>query len=1076
MANTIKGGKILLQLDDGNTIELFAKNTRKAKKDVDNLARSEQTLNRNFKGASQQSSNATKNFSKMSQGITGGLVPAYATLAANIFAIGAAFRFLQDAANYRILIQGQQEYATVTGESLKLLTSRLQEATGQQLAFAEAAQSAAIGRAAGLSSDQLSRLGAVAKNASIALGRDLTDSFNRLVRGSTKGEPELLDELGIILRLETATERYGLAIGKTKDELSTFERSQAVTNEVLRQGEEKFQDFSTELNAFTKLAKSFDDLINKIKNSLTGVAEFLAGALSKNVVALGGAFALLGTGIARAITPQMPQINLPKAAGDAMSTDIGKFYSGKNLGKFQSGNFGKGDLQKLERSMSAQKSSVLNFENFRRSEAQKTIAILKAYNMQLEANSKGTYQKMKATFLANLYIMQAEYGKFVGTMKFLGMGLTKALSFIGYAGMLLSLVGVFQTLLDKMKDPAVVKYEEAQKRVLDTLTEQNKELSDLNEKLQDSSFFFDRIVQNAAFLSNFSFKGVSDAFKSFDSSVDLQIKDQTDKIIKAGIFSGNANAGLIGAMYNVKRQKQLQEEGKFRITLNKAQKQSITETMKSMTLMQGQLSKSSDSYKDLDKRINSFAETLKKPNLSKEEYIALGEAFGDLETNATKAQLAFNKFANAGRVIKDSAVEYRKALNSLMPKSGPISTMLKQVDMLQGAFKELLTSDLNIFEKQADGTYSDEQKKKIESLFSSAQESGIMSMIGQEAYNAALASSTDMVEQLTAMQTALLTRTNALQKAAYAVMSDQVGIQNQLNVALVGATPLQAKALKNQEKQLQTERLIAEAKFLQDGFDRSGMKLTDEQLQLNDQNLLQLQLQLATLQLQRDEMYLIGQAARGAFEGGMTNAINDLLTGKESSLKDAMAKLAKGVFEGVSKQLSTRMSEGITNFMFGNKELQGYEMGAEIIKRAHVEGIQEGLGTTSPLGSMKDATGEDSGFFGKMFGTIGSFFGFAKGGITPVYAAGGGTFKGPKSGYPAMLHGNEAVVPLPDGKSIPISGGMGGNVNVSVNMVTGETSSTSDGDDMYAMGGAIAQAVQNELEKQQRPGGMLSPY
>ena len=47
----------------------------------------------------------------MAQGITGGLVPAYATLAANIFAIGAAFRFLQSAADFRILSQGQAEYA-----------------------------------------------------------------------------------------------------------------------------------------------------------------------------------------------------------------------------------------------------------------------------------------------------------------------------------------------------------------------------------------------------------------------------------------------------------------------------------------------------------------------------------------------------------------------------------------------------------------------------------------------------------------------------------------------------------------------------------------------------------------------------------------------------------------------------------------------------------------------------------------------------------------------------------------------------------------------------------------------------
>ena len=44
-------------------------------------------------------------------------------------------------------------------------------------------------------------------------------------------------------------------------------------------------------------------------------------------------------------------------------------------------------------------------------------------------------------------------------------------------------------------------------------------------------------------------------------------------------------------------------------------------------------------------------------------------------------------------------------------------------------------------------------------------------------------------------------------------------------------------------------------------------------------------------------------------------------------------------------------------------------------------------------------------------------------------AATGGILSGPKSGYQAMLHGNEAVVPLPDGKTIPVQnkgGGSGG--------------------------------------------------
>ena len=38
----------------------------------------------------------------------------------------------------------------------------------------------------------------------------------------------------------------------------------------------------------------------------------------------------------------------------------------------------------------------------------------------------------------------------------------------------------------------------------------------------------------------------------------------------------------------------------------------------------------------------------------------------------------------------------------------------------------------------------------------------------------------------------------------------------------------------------------------------------------------------------------------------------------------------------------------------------------------------------------------------------------------PAQYAEGGIASGPKSGYPAELHGTEAVIPLPDGKSVPV--------------------------------------------------------
>ena len=201
--------------DDGSLKQLgneATKTGKKLKKGVTNEAHS---ADRAMKGLSNQSSNATKNFSKMSQGLAGGIVPIYATLAAQIFAVSAAFQFLKGAADYRMLIEGQRAFGVATGVMYKGLTKIVMDATDSQITYQAAAEAVAIGTASGLNPTQLEKLATAAKRVSIALGRDMTDSFNRLVRGATKAEPELLDELGIVLRLEPALKKYGDRIGKS---------------------------------------------------------------------------------------------------------------------------------------------------------------------------------------------------------------------------------------------------------------------------------------------------------------------------------------------------------------------------------------------------------------------------------------------------------------------------------------------------------------------------------------------------------------------------------------------------------------------------------------------------------------------------------------------------------------------------------------------------------------------------------------------------------------------------------------------------------------------------------------------
>ena len=287
-------------VDDKGSTKKVGLGAKKASKDLDGVADSSRNAQKSIKGVAETASAGSKNFAGMSRGM-GGLVGAYASFAAQMFALTAAFGFLKRAGDLSVMQAGQVTYASATGVAMRTLTSDIIAATGAQITFRDAAGAVAIGTAAGVTTDQLKRLGKAAKDTSAVLGRDVTDSFNRLIRGVTKAEPELLDELGIILRLDTASRNYAQALGKNVEDLSQFEKSQAVVNEVLSQSESKYsriQDImgGSQANPFAQLGKAFDDIIMLIQEKILPLMGALAKVLTEVPLLAIAGFGLLAKG------------------------------------------------------------------------------------------------------------------------------------------------------------------------------------------------------------------------------------------------------------------------------------------------------------------------------------------------------------------------------------------------------------------------------------------------------------------------------------------------------------------------------------------------------------------------------------------------------------------------------------------------------------------------------------------------------------------------------------------------------------------------------------------------------------
>ena len=169
----------------------------------------------------------------------------------------------------------------------------------------------------------------------------------------------------------------------------------------------------------------------------------------------------------------------------------------------------------------------------------------------------------------------------------------------------------------------------------------------------------------------------------------------------------------------------------------------------------------------------------------------------------------------------------------------------------------------------------------------------------------------------------------------------------------------------------------------------------------------------------------LGVQATKSFEDGMIKGIQGLIEGT-MTLKDAFKSMAKGILQSLAQVLAKMLAMKIMGGMFG----------------------------VTPM-----ATG------GIIPMARGGITGYRNGGVAtePTYLVGEGKH-------------NEAVVPLPDGRSIPVNmkGGSGGN-NVVINVdASGSTSSTGSGEQGKALGMAIQAAVMETIQREKRPGGVLS--
>lgn len=218
---------------------------------------------------------ATRDFAAMA-GAGGKLPIMYAMIASNVFVLQSAFEQLKMGDQLNRLEQFGKIVGSTTGTPVQTLAASLQEAAGYAISFEEAMKQASMASAYGFDAEQLKQFGLVARRAAATLGIDMVDALNRVIKGVSKQEIELLDELGVTIRLNDAYANYvkqlnaaNTGITYTINNLSSFQKQQAYANAVVEESTRRFSHLDEVLRAtpWEMFAANADSALRKVQQA-----------------------------------------------------------------------------------------------------------------------------------------------------------------------------------------------------------------------------------------------------------------------------------------------------------------------------------------------------------------------------------------------------------------------------------------------------------------------------------------------------------------------------------------------------------------------------------------------------------------------------------------------------------------------------------------------------------------------------------------------------------------------------------------------------------------------------------------
>lgn len=220
----------------------------------------------------------------------GGVGRAVAGLAAGWGAMqigGMAVDLARTAAAANSLRIGFNQLAASAGQSSDQMLAAMRQASAGTISDMDLILSANKAMLLGVADtgEELAELIKVAAARGPIAGKSITSAFDDLVTGLGRESALILDNLGIVLDLDTTMNDYAATLGKTADSLTAVERKQALVNKVLRESEGLVSNLDSAAGDLqrmtTAVANMKVELGTALAPAITQGANFITGAIER---------------------------------------------------------------------------------------------------------------------------------------------------------------------------------------------------------------------------------------------------------------------------------------------------------------------------------------------------------------------------------------------------------------------------------------------------------------------------------------------------------------------------------------------------------------------------------------------------------------------------------------------------------------------------------------------------------------------------------------------------------------------------------------------------------------------------